>query len=202
VQIPIDAAIGNTFAQCLRSILRQDPDKVLVGEIRDLETAEIAVQASLTGHMVLSTLHTNDAPASITRLINIGIEPYLIAASVNAVLAQRLVRKVCDKCKKEDANPREADAAYLTRHGANVQKVYRGVGCDKCRNTGYSGRVGLYELLEVNDDLRDVITSSPSLLALRRACRERGMRTLQEDGLLKVQAGQTSVEELARVTET
>jgi type IV pilus assembly protein PilB len=200
-QVNVREGIGLTFSAALRSLLRQDPDVIMVGEVRDAETARIAVQASLTGHMVLSTLHTNDAPASITRLINIGIEPYLIAASVNAVLAQRLVRKICDKCKRIDNNPREADVEYLKRRNAQVSAIYRGAGCEKCRNTGYSGRVGLYELLEMNDDLRDVITSNPSLLDLRRACHERGMRLLQEDGLMKVQAGQTTIEEIARVTE-
>ncbi len=200
-QVNVREGIGLTFSAALRSLLRQDPDVIMIGEIRDAETARIAVQASLTGHLVLSTLHTNDAPASITRLINIGIEPYLIAASVNAVLAQRLVRKICDKCKQLETNPREAEAAYLKRHNVDIKTVYRGAGCDKCRNTGYSGRVGLYELLEMNDALRDVITSNPSLMDLRRACHERGMRVLQEDGMLKLQAGQTTIEEIARVTE-
>jgi len=201
-QVNVRERIGLTFAAALRSLLRQDPDVIMVGEIRDEETARIAVQASLTGHLVLSTLHTNDAPSSITRLINIGIEPYLIAASVNAVLAQRLVRRICEHCKSEEKTIREADARYLARHNIRMDKTYRGSGCDKCRGTGYSGRVGIYEMLELDDDLRDLVTASPSLMDLRRACRKQGMQTLREDGLAKVAAGLTTVEEIARVTET
>ncbi|HET6430040.1 MAG TPA: GspE/PulE family protein [Phycisphaerae bacterium] len=200
-QVLVREGIGMTFAAALRSLLRQDPDVIMVGEIRDEETARIAVQASLTGHLVLSTLHTNDAPSSITRLINIGIEPYLIAASVNAVIAQRLVRRVCPHCKQPVETLREGIAQYLQRHGVQIERVYQGAGCEKCRQTGYSGRVGLYELVTLDDDIRDVVTSNPSLMELRRMCRDRGMRTLQTDGLAKVAQGLTSVEEVAKATE-
>ena len=200
-QVNVREQIGLSFAAALRSLLRQDPDVIMVGEIRDEQTARIAVQASLTGHLVLSTLHTNDAPSSITRLINIGIEPYLIAASVNAVLAQRLVRRICDNCKTPESTIREGIAAYLAKHGASIDQIYRGAGCEKCRQTGHSGRVGIYEFLEMDDDMRDLITSNPSLMDLRRACQEHGMRGLREDGLQKVAAGLTTVEEIARVTE-
>jgi type II secretory ATPase GspE/PulE/Tfp pilus assembly ATPase PilB-like protein len=174
----------------------------MVGEIRDEETARTAVQASLTGHLVLSTLHTNDAPASITRLINIGVEPYLISASVNAVVAQRLVRKICPNCKAPVKVLRECDAAYLRKFQADVSTVYQGAGCDKCRQTGYKGRIGIFELLELSDTLRDLITSNPALTDLRRAARESGMKSLREDGLEKVATGQTTVDELMRATET
>jgi len=200
-QVLVREGIGMTFAAALRSLLRQDPDVIMVGEIRDEETARIAVQASLTGHLVLSTLHTNDAPSSITRLINIGIEPYLIAASVNAVVAQRLVRRICPNCKQPVREIREGIAQYLQRHDAHIEQIYHGAGCEKCRETGYSGRVGLYEMLTLDDDIRDVVTSNPSLMQLRRMCRERGMRTLQMDGLAKVAEGLTTVEEVAKATE-
>ena len=201
-QINVHDSIGLTFAATLRSLLRQDPDIIMVGEIRDEETARIAVQASLTGHLVLSTLHTNDAPSSITRLINIGIEPYLISASVNAVLAQRLIRKICDNCKTAVTNPKENVTAYLESCGADVDQIYQGVGCDKCRQTGYKGRLGIYELLELDDDLRDTITGSPSLADLRREACQKNMRNLREDGLQKVASGMTTVQEIMRVTET
>ena len=201
-QVNVRDSIGLTFSAALRSLLRQDPDVIMVGEIRDAETARIAVQASLTGHMVLSTLHTNDAPSSITRLINIGIEPFLISASVHAVVAQRLVRKVCVHCKEPQTQIPESIRKYMEKFNVRVDRIYHGVGCDKCRKTGYSGRVGIYEMLLMNDTIRDVMTNSPSLLELRRACREAGMRSLQEDGLVKVADGLTTVEEIARVTES
>jgi len=200
-QVHVRENIGLTFAAALRSLLRQDPDVIMVGEIRDEETALIAVQASLTGHLVLSTLHTNDAPSTITRLMNIGIEPYLIAASVNAVIAQRLVRRICQNCKTPETTVRESVARYLATHGTDIGQMYRGVGCEECRHTGYSGRLGIYEMLEVDDDIRDLITTSPSLMEFRRACCEHGMRSLREDGLQKVAAGLTTVEEIARVSE-
>ena len=200
-QVNVRESIGMTFAAALRSLLRQDPDVIMLGEIRDEETARIAVQASLTGHLVLSTLHTNDAPSTITRLINIGIEPYLLAASVNAVLAQRLVRRICERCKEPLPAVRESVAQYLARCGADIDQLYHGAGCERCRHTGYAGRIGIYEMLELDDDMRDLVTSNPSLMELRRYCQERGMRTLREDGLAKVAAGLTTVEEIARVTE-
>jgi len=201
-QVNVHGQVGMTFAAALRSLLRQDPDIVMLGEIRDEETARIAVQASLTGHLVLSTLHTNDAPSSITRLINIGIESYLISAAVNGVLAQRLVRKICEHCKTPITEVKDSIAAYLEKHNVQNRQLYRGVGCEKCRQTGYKGRLGCFELLELNDELRDVISRDPSLGDLRRAARKSDMQTLREDGLQKVADGLTTVEELMRVTET
>jgi type IV pilus assembly protein PilB len=191
-----------SFAAALRSLLRQDPDVIMIGEIRDEETARIAIQASLTGHMVLSTLHTNDAPSSITRIINIGVEPYLISAAVNAVLAQRLVRKICDECRAPVENPPDHVRAYLDRYCGNVGTVYEGTGCERCRRTGYKGRLGIFELMELNEELRDMVTKNPGLGELRRAAIRNGMVTLREDGINKVAAGLTSVEEVMRVTET
>jgi len=201
-QVCVHDSIGMSFSAALRSLLRQDPDVVMIGEIRDAETARIAIQASLTGHLVLSTLHTNDAPSSITRLINIGIEPYLISAALNAVLAQRLIRKICTNCKRPVEKLRECDAAYLKKMGVTLPQTFQGAGCEKCRNTGYKGRLGIYEFLELDDDLRDMTTRNPSLTELRKFARERGMRTLREDGLTKVANGTTTVEEVMRATET
>ncbi len=201
-QVNVRESIGLTFAAALRSLLRQDPDVIMVGEIRDEETARIAVQAALTGHLVLSTLHTNDAPSSITRLVNIGIEPYLISAAVNAVLAQRLVRRICENCKSPVSNVSEAVKKYLDNYGAEVDTIYKGMGCQKCRQTGYKGRLGIYELLEMSEEMRDLISANPSLGELRRASTKGGMRPLRMDGLAKVAAGMTTVEEVMKVTET
>ncbi|MFP3936891.1 MAG: GspE/PulE family protein [Phycisphaerae bacterium] len=201
-QVHVHESIGMSFAAALRSLLRQDPDVVMVGEIRDEQTARIAIQASLTGHLVLSTLHTNDAPSSITRLINIGIEPYLISASVNAVLAQRLVRRICQNCKTRVTEVKESVAAYLDKYGASSEELYYGTGCDKCRQTGFKGRVGIYELLLIDDEMRDIITANPALGELRRFAREHGMIGLRDDGLRKIEAGLTTAEEVMRVTET
>jgi type IV pilus assembly protein PilB len=200
-QVQVHDKIGMTFSAALRALLRQDPDVVMLGEIRDPETARIAVQASLTGHLVLSTLHTNDAPASITRLINIGVEPYLISAAVNAILAQRLVRKVCQHCK-EEYTPSDEMREFLTLQGFGSEKVVRGVGCDRCRKTGYSGRLGIYELLVMDDSLRDLVTANPDVTHLRKLCRERGLVTLRTDGFNKVMKGLTTVDEILRVTES
>jgi type IV pilus assembly protein PilB len=199
-QTQVHAKIGMTFGAALRALLRQDPDVVMLGEIRDKETAEIAVQASLTGHLVLSTLHTNDAPSSITRLINIGVEPYLISAAVNAVLAQRLVRKVCQHCK-EEYEPSSEMREFLTLQGFSNDKILRGKGCDRCRKSGYSGRLGIYELMVMDDSLRDLVTSNPDVTHLRKLCRERGLVTLRTDGFNKVMKGLTTVDEILRVTE-
>ena len=200
-QIQVMDRIGMTFAAALRALLRQDPDVIMLGEIRDQETAHIAVQAAMTGHLVLSTLHTNDAPSSVTRLINIGVEPYLISAAVNAVLAQRLVRRICVECKElwkiEDEEMKE----FLTTHGFDPGKIYKGKGCDKCRNTGYKGRVGIYELLVLDDVARDLVVRNPNVTELRRICKERGMVSLREDGLLKVASGHTTIEEVLSATE-
>ena len=201
-QVNVHESIGMTFSAALRSLLRQDPDVIMLGEIRDEETARIAIQASLTGHLVLSTLHTNDAPSSITRIINIGVEPYLISAAVNAVIAQRLVRKVCPNCKQELTTIPDRIKAYLDKFKDRPEKLYQGAGCEKCRQTGFKGRLGLYELLELNEEMRDLVTSNPSLGDLRRAARASGMRTLREDGLAKAAAGETTIEEIMRVTET
>jgi len=200
-QVQVFDKIGMSFSAALRSLLRQDPDVVMLGEIRDPETANIAVQASLTGHLVLSTLHTNDAPASITRLINIGVEPYLISAAVNAILAQRLVRKICQHCKEEFA-PSSEMKEFLTLQGFAGATMFRGKGCDRCRKTGYSGRLGIYELLVMDDSLRDMVTSNPDVIHLRKLCRERGLVTLREDGFEKVIKGLTTVDEILRVTES
>jgi type IV pilus assembly protein PilB len=192
--------IGMTFAAALRALLRQDPDVILLGEIRDMETAHTAVQAALTGHLVLSTLHTNDAPSSITRLVNIGLEPFLVGAAVNAVLAQRLIRRLCLACKAME-KPSEEMAEYLTMQGFPADEVWAARGCDKCRKTGYSGRVGIYEMLVVDDQLRDVIARNPNVAEFRRMCIERGMVTLRADGMRKVAKGVTTVQEVLRVTE-
>ena len=193
--------IGMSFASALRALLRQDPDVILVGEIRDHETAHIAVQASLTGHLVLSTLHTNDAPGSITRLINIGLEPFLVGAAVNAVLAQRLVRRVCQKCKQE-TTPSDEMAEFLEMNGMPGDTLWEGAGCEKCRNTGYAGRVGIYELLVVDDAIKDVIARNPNVSEFRRMCIERGMTPLRQDGMNKAASGQTTIQEVLRVTES
>src|SRR3954470_8520771 len=200
-QTQVHAKIGMTFAAALRALLRQDPDVVMLGEIRDPETAEIAVQASLTGHLVLSTLHTNDAPSSITRLINIGLEPYLISAAVNAILAQRLVRKVCQQCK-EPFEPTDEMKEFLTLQGFAESTFFKGKGCDRCRKTGYSGRLGIYELMLMEDAMRDIVTRNPDVNQLRKLARERGLVTLREDGLKKVLKGLTTVDEILRVTES
>jgi type IV pilus assembly protein PilB len=201
VQMPIDAAIGNTFAQCLRSILRQDPDKILVGEIRDLETAEIAVQASLTGHMVFSTLHTNDAPATVTRLRDMGVPPFLLTATLEAVLAQRLVRKICKECREPTMPSTETLAQLdLTPEDVIDKKFYRGRGCPACNNTGFKGRTGLFEYLPINDQLRDLINSGASTEKLRDLGMRTGMIPLRTSGLAKVFAGITPIEEVIRET--
>jgi type IV pilus assembly protein PilB len=199
-QFQVHEKIGFTFSAALRSLLRQDPDIVMVGEIRDNETARIAVQAALTGHLVLSTLHTNDAPGAITRLLNIGVEPYLVAASVVAVLAQRLVRKICPNCKEPYEPPINIRRA-VERLAGEVETFYHGAGCAKCRNSGHSGRIGIYELLMPDDAMRDKITAVPSITELRElAISTGGMSTLRSDGMAKVKAGITTVEEIFRAT--
>lgn len=192
--------IGMTFALALKALLRQDPDVIMLGEIRDMETASTAIQAALTGHLVLSTLHTNDAPSSITRLVNIGLEPFLVGAAVNAVLAQRLVRRLCKECKHQEA-PSEDMLEYLTMQGMPTDATWASKGCDKCRKLGYSGRVGLYELLTIDDGVRDIVARNPNVAEFRRICIERGMVTLRNDGLRKAQLGMTTIQEILRVTE-
>ncbi|MBN1909896.1 MAG: Flp pilus assembly complex ATPase component TadA [Pirellulales bacterium] len=201
VQIPIDESIGNTFAQCLRSILRQDPDRILVGEIRDLETAEIAVQASLTGHLVFSTLHTNDAPSTVTRLRDMGVPPFLLTATLEAVLAQRLVRKICQQCREETMPPTEKLAELnLTSEDILGKKIYRGRGCEVCNNTGFKGRTGLFELMEMNDSLRDMINEGASTQRLRECALQSGMYPLRTSGLEKLYSGVTNIDEVIRET--
>jgi len=200
-QTQMHEKIGMTFAKALKALLRQDPDVIMLGEIRDHETAHIAVQASLTGHLVLSTLHTNDAPSSVTRLVNIGLEPFLVGAALNAVLAQRLVRRLCNHCRTEQPVSEEM-AEYLEMQGMQGTKMWGPQGCDKCRSTGYSGRVGLYELLTVDDALRDVIARNPNVTEFRRMCIERGMVSLRQDGMVKAIEGRTTVQEVIRVTDS
>ncbi len=199
-QVQINDKIGLDFATALRSLLRQDPDVIMIGEIRDNETARIAVQAALTGHLVLSTLHTNDAAASITRLVDIGIEPYLIAASLNGVLAQRLVRKICPECNQV-SEISESVARYAAKAGIKPEQVHYGAGCDKCRGSGYLGRVGIYEQLVVDNQLRDMINKDASVNNMRRFFHESGRRSLYDDGIVKVKQGLTTIEEVLRVTE-
>ncbi len=201
IQIPIDPDIGNTFAHCLRSILRQDPDRILVGEIRDVETAEIAVQASLTGHMVFSTLHTNDAPSTITRLNDMGVPTFLITATIEAILAQRLVRRICTQCR-EEVEP-STELMYqlgIEPEQRNGSKFYRGMGCDACNNTGYKGRVGLFELMIITDEMRDMIMRNCSADELRKVAQRDGMVTLRDAGMAFVHEGVTTAEEVLRET--
>jgi type IV pilus assembly protein PilB len=201
VQCQINHEIGLTFASALRSILRQDPDTILVGEIRDLETAQIAVQASLTGHMVFSTLHTNDAPSSVTRLRDMGLEPYLITATLEGILAQRLVRKICEDCRTEfDPSPEMLMELNLRPGDVTGKKFYYGRGCDRCNNTGHKGRMGIFELVIMNDEIRDLISAGASTDQLRVACRRHGMQTLRESGLKAIYEGRTTIEEVVRET--
>ena len=201
VQVPIDSDIGNTFGHCLRAILRQDPDKILVGEIRDLETAEIAVQASLTGHLVFSTLHTNDAPSTITRLKDMGVPTFLITATVEAILAQRLVRRVCMQCREEYMPPKEIlDDLELTSDAVRGKRFYRGAGCEICNNTGYKGRVGLFELLVMNNSIRDLIMNNGQADDIRELARKQGMVPLRVAGIQACFEGMTTPDEIVRET--
>ena len=200
-QVQMKEQIGLNFAATLRSFLRQDPNIILVGEIRDFETAEVAIKAAMTGHLVLSTLHTNDAPSSINRLMNMGIEPFLVASSVHLVVAQRLVRRICTSCKE----PFEVPAQALTNIGFDPDEIkslqlFRGRGCDTCNGTGYKGRVGLYEVMDVDEELRDLILSGGSAYELRAKALEVGMMSLRGSGLQKIRDGVTSMEEVMRET--
>ena len=200
-QVQVRESIGLNFAAALRSFLRQDPNTILVGEIRDFETAEIAVKAALTGHLVLSTLHTNDAPSTVNRLMNMGIEPFLVASSLNLVCAQRLVRRICKNCT--EPHPTTAQALVQAGFSADDAKDVvpnRGKGCDKCNNTGYKGRVGLYEVMEVTEELRELILVGASALELRRKAIDEGMITLRNSGLRKVKEGVTTIDEVVRET--
>ena len=201
VQIPIQHDIGVTFAACLRAILRQDPDRILVGEIRDLETAEIAVQASLTGHTVFSTLHTNDAPSSVTRLKDMGVPVFLITATVEAILAQRLVRRVCTQCREEtEVTDDLLFQLDMSREELGDRKFYRGRGCDTCNNTGYKGRVGLFELMIMNNELRDMVMRNASVDDMRACAQKYGMVTLRDSGMAFAYEGTTTIDEVVRET--
>ncbi len=200
-QVQTKAEIGLTFAAALRSFLRQDPDVIMVGEIRDYETAEIAVKAALTGHLVLSTLHTNDAPSTISRLLNMGVEPFLVSASTNVIVAQRLARRVCQSCREVAAVPPDG----LTNVGfsadeARTLKTFKGKGCAACSETGYKGRVALYEVMLIKDNIKEAILQGASAMELRELGRQNGMLTLREAGLQKIREGMTTVEEVLRVT--
>ena len=209
-QTQIDDVAGYTFASGLRSIIRQDPDIILVGEIRDAETAEISMQAALTGHLVFSTLHTNNAAGAIPRLINFGIKPVIIAPAINAIMAQRLVRVLCNKCKKKGVIE-PTDAELMKEQLANLSPDIRGQGqvervevyypgkCAECNFTGYQGRIGVYELFEIDDEVEKIILASPAISEVEALAKKKGMVTLLQDGLLKVLAGETSVEEVLRV---
>ena len=200
-QVQMKEQIGLNFAAALRAFLRQDPNIILVGEIRDFETAEIAVKAALTGHLVLSTLHTNDAPSTISRLMNMGIEPFLVATSVNLICAQRLVRRICSNCKEELEVPEQAliDAGYSPEE-VKTTKIYHGKGCNTCNKGGYKGRTGLYEVMEINDEMRELILVGASALELKKKAIELGMITLRRSGLIKVALGHTTMEEVLRET--
>ena len=200
-QVPVSHDIGLTFAAALRSMLRQAPNIVMIGEIRDAETASIAIQASLTGHLVFSTLHTNDAPSAVTRLIDIGVKPFLVASSVRAILAQRLVRKVCPKCTTA-YTPTEEEVRALNISAAQLETATfrHGVGCEYCRKTGYKGRAGIFEIFVIDDEIRSMINDGQSPGVLRHRARALGMRTMREDGIRKVLAGMTTPEEVISTT--
>jgi type IV pilus assembly protein PilB len=201
MQVPVNHAVGLTFAAALRSFLRQDPDVIMVGEIRDLETAQIAIQASLTGHLVLSTLHTNDAPGAVTRLVDMGVEPFLIASSLEAVLAQRLVRRICKQCR----TPYEPPAALLQQLGIDPvdignREFFYGRGCEHCSDSGYRGRMGVYEWLRLSESIRDLVVERASTMVIKQKALEQGMRTLRDDGLRSIFDGATSIEEVIKYT--
>ncbi|MEZ6242934.1 MAG: ATPase, T2SS/T4P/T4SS family [Phycisphaerales bacterium] len=200
-QCQINPDVGLTFAKCLRSFLRQDPDVILVGEIRDLETAQIAVQASLTGHLVLSTLHTNDAPSSIIRLVDLGLEPFLLTATMEGIVAQRLVRRICSGCK-EEYTPSEEELMELDLLPEDVKgrTFHRGRGCDKCNGSGYKGRMALFEIMTIDDEIRELVMKEASTATLREFARRRGMRSLRESGLMAIYEGESTIDEVVRET--
>ena len=200
-QVQMKAEIGLNFAAALRSFLRQDPDIIMVGEIRDYETAEIAIKAALTGHLVLSTLHTNDAPSTVSRLINMGVEPFLVAASTNMILAQRLARKICNSCKEEITVPRQAlvDVGFAPDESKGLS-CYQGKGCMECNDTGYRGRVALYEVMAITEDIKDAILQGASVNEMKELGRKHGMKTLREAGLQKIREGMTTIPEIMRVS--
>ncbi|HEY1583658.1 MAG TPA: GspE/PulE family protein [Chthoniobacterales bacterium] len=200
-QVQVNTDIGMTFPAALRSILRQAPNIIMIGEIRDLETASIATNASLTGHLVFSTLHTNDAPSAVARLIDIGVQPFLVATSIRAIMAQRLVRRLCANCKEPgQLSESELRALRIETSQLGEANVMRAVGCERCRQTGYKGRMGIFEIFEVDDEVRHMVNNRTSTMVLRQRARELGMRTLREDGVRKVLAGLTSAEEVISIT--
>ncbi len=201
IQVPVDEEVGRSFAQCLRSILRQDPDIILVGEARDKETAQTAIQASLTGHLVFTTLHTNDAPTAVTRLIDMGIEPFLLSATLETVVAQRLVRTICIKCKAP-YQPSEEELMQLgiKLNDVQNQRFFYGKGCENCKNTGYRGRTALFEIMDINDVLREQIITRASATQMRIAAQRAGMRTLRDAGIQKIYGGLTTIEEVVKET--
>ena len=201
MQVPVNHQVGLDFARALRAFLRQDPDKIMVGEIRDIETARIAVQASLTGHVVLSTLHTNDAPGAITRLIDMGLEPFLLSASLEFVLAQRLVRKICTGCKQDYEPAKDLiENLGLNQNDIGERQFFYGAGCEECNQSGYRGRTGLFEMIKVSDSFREMINSGAATLVLRQKAIEQGMRTLREDGVRSIFDGESTVEEVLKYT--
>jgi type II secretory ATPase GspE/PulE/Tfp pilus assembly ATPase PilB-like protein len=205
VQVAINQKIDLTFATCLRAILRHDPDIIMVGEIRDVDTAQVAIQSALTGHLVFSTLHTNDAPGAITRLLDMGVEPFLITSTVNGILAQRLIRRLCPQCRTA-AEPTDEELSALRAHAAGQGKtlqatLMRPVGCDACQGLGFQGRSGLFELLVMSEAMQPLVLQRAALGELRSAARQGGMRTLREDGARKVLEGQTTLEEVLRETQ-
>ncbi len=200
-QVQMHDQIGLNFAAALRSFLRQDPNIILVGEVRDFETAEIAIKAALTGHLVLSTLHTNDAPSAITRLMNMGIEPFLVASSVHLIVAQRLIRRVCANCKEPvKVPPQTLMEIGFSEEEARSITIYKGRGCQQCHNSGYKGRIALFEVLDVNDEIKELVLVGASALEIRRKAIENGMLTLRQSGLEKIKHGITTIEEVVRET--
>jgi type IV pilus assembly protein PilB len=199
--VQVNPEIGMTFPAALRSILRQAPNIIMIGEIRDLETASIAINSSLTGHLVFSTLHTNDAPSAVARLVDIGVQPFLVASSVRAIMAQRLVRRLCNNCK-EPGELTETELRLLRIEPGQLREaqVMKPVGCEQCRQIGYKGRMGIFEIFIIDDEVRHMINKRSSTLMLRQRARELGMRTLREDGVRKILAGLTSAEEVISIT--
>ncbi|MDQ6861205.1 MAG: Flp pilus assembly complex ATPase component TadA, partial [Verrucomicrobiota bacterium] len=201
VQVPVNEAIGLSFARVLRAFLRQDPDRIMVGETRDLETAQIAIQASLTGHLVFTTLHTNDAPGAVTRLIDMGVEPFLISSTLEAVLGQRLLRTICSHCRTT-YQPSQSllDQLGLARRDIGDRNFYYGKGCEACNNTGYKGRKGIYELMKMNDPIRELINERAPTVVLKQKAIELGMVTLRQDGVRSIFEGDTTLEEVLKYT--
>lgn len=201
-QVQVKPQIGLTFASGLRSMLRQAPDIIMVGEIRDMETAQIAIQSALTGHLIFSTLHTNDAVSAVTRLVDMGIEPYLVASTVQGILAQRLVRTICPSCRESyKPSGEEIEVLSLKPKASEELELYKGKGCPNCSSTGFKGRIGIFELLIINDEIRELVINNVSTTEIGRRAKELGMRTLRDDGLEKVRRGYTTIQEVMRVTQ-